>query len=521
MKKILLLIFSFFTVTITFSQNRYWVFFTDKNNCTFDPYSYFDKKAIDRRIKQGLSLNDISDYPVNETYLSEVKYLVDSINIITRWFNGVSVYASENQISKVEQLYCVKKIQPIKTYAVITNYKTDSLLTPLESRLLEAEMNGFQADYFTKNNIDGKGVRIAVFDVGFIGTDTLKAFEHLRKNNKILKTYDFHKKKKNVYFGDSHGTNVLSCITGIINGEKLGMATGAEFLLAKTEILREMFAEEEYWLAAAEWADQNGADIINSSLGYTIPRYSQKDMDGEITLVSKAAKMASDKGILVINAMGNDGDTKWKLLGAPADVKEVLSVGGVDPCSNIWIDFSSLGPNANKQMKPNVCAAGKALVAGDAEDLEIAYGTSFATPLVTGFAACVLQTDSSLTNTELKTKIEKSGHLYPYFDYAHGYGIPQASYFFDVKKSIIDTNFTVEYLDREINVKFKDINEYKENYFFYKIEHANGTIALYSVVKMTKNKLTIKLKKIEEGDTFIAFFNGYILKKKLNLTPNQ
>lgn len=433
-----------------FSQDKYWVFFTDKDGTNFDPYSYFDQKAIDRRLKNNISLYETSDFPVNENYISEVNNLVDSINIITRWFNGVSVFASQVQISDVEKLPFVKDIQPITAQSFVTSYQTDSILTFEENELLDNEMNAFQADYFIDNKIDGSGIRIAVFDAGFPGVDTLRAFEHIRNDNRILKTYDFHKKNENVYDFNHHGTNVLSCIAGKIDGKNLGMATGAEFLLARTEITREIFVEEEYWLAAAEWADKNGADIISSSLGYTVPRYFQKNMDGEFTLVSRAAKMASDKGILVVNAMGNDGDGNWKVVGAPADVEEVLSIGGIDPYTNVCINFSSVGPTADGRLKPNVCAAGEALVAGHRGGVQISYGTSFSTPLITGFAACALQTDTSMTNMELKKNIEKSGHLYPYFDYAHGYGIPQASYFFGEQKPKVDTNFTFQFDDNII-----------------------------------------------------------------------
>ncbi len=189
---------------------------------------------------------------------------------------------------------------------------------------------------------------------------------------------------------------------------KMGLATEAEFLLARTEVNTEPFSEEENWLAAAEWADKNGADIISSSLGYTLPRYFQYQMDGKSTLVARAATMAFEKGILVVNAMGNDGAGKWFVVGTPADAEEVLSVGGVDPFTNVHISFSSFGPTADGRMKPNVCAAGQALVASP-KRITKAYGTSFATPLVTGFAACVLQLNPDFTVQELKTNIEQSG----------------------------------------------------------------------------------------------------------------
>ena len=101
----------------------------------------------------------------------------------------------------------------------------------------------------------------------------------------------------------------------------MGLATEAEFLLAKTEVNPEPYAEEEYWLAAVEWADRNGADIISSSLGYAEHRYFTSDMDGKKSLVTRAGNFAARKGMLVVNSAGNSGShsDKWKIIGAPAD----------------------------------------------------------------------------------------------------------------------------------------------------------------------------------------------------------
>ena len=79
-------------------------------------------------------------------------------------------------------------------------------------------------------------------------------------------------------------------------------------------------------------------------------------MDGKTSLVARAANMAAAKGILVVNAAGNEGGDDWKFIGTPADADSVLSVGGVSPETNIHIPYSSFGPTSDKRMKPNVCA---------------------------------------------------------------------------------------------------------------------------------------------------------------------
>lgn len=159
---------------------------------------------------------------------------------------------------------------------------------------------------------------------------------------RIIATWDFVKNKEFVYDYSSHGTSVLTCIAGKIDDKKFGLAPGAEFLLARTEITREVFSEEENWLAAVEWADKNGADIIQRiSCRIYLQKIFPKEMDGQTTLVTQYANLAASKGMLVINAAGNDGDKKWEVIGAPADADSVLSIGGIDPDKGYHIDFSS------------------------------------------------------------------------------------------------------------------------------------------------------------------------------------
>ena len=86
-------------------------------------------------------------------------------------------------------------------------------------------------------------------------------------------------------------------------------------------------------------------------------------MNGKNSIVAQAARFATRKGMLVVNAAGNNGDDNWKIIGTPADVDSVLTVGGISPKNDYHIKFSSYGPNKQMQMKPNVCAYGHAAVA--------------------------------------------------------------------------------------------------------------------------------------------------------------
>lgn len=467
------------------AQERYWIFFSDKGDTVFDPITYFDEKAIERRQRLNLPLDAETDLPLNNEYLEELEQISGRIYTTSRWLNAVSVKASERQLAIIRNLPFVLETKPVELAEnyPFCGYQSD-VLSGEKIDLLIRQTERMGAEIFEQHGIDGKGVRIAVFDGGFPGVDTNPCFDHLRKEGRIVKTYDFVKNRENVYSSINHGTMVLSCIAGIYNGMRMGLATGAEFLLARTERRGELFSEEENWLAAVEWADRNGADIINSSLGYTFHRYFPVDMDGRTSLVARAANIAARKGILVINAMGNDGNKSWEYLGTPADADSVMSVAGINPKTDYHISFSSYGPTSDMRRKPNVSAYAE-VIAVKKSKLSSVQGTSFSAPLVAGFTACAMQMKPQSNNMEVFNLVEQSAHLFPYYDYAHGYGIPQAAYFFEDSAEagqniyfqfVEDTIYVV--IPEEINLN----DSASDNLLYFHLENEKGVLERYSVV---------------------------------------
>ncbi|MCK5856337.1 MAG: S8 family serine peptidase [Bacteroidales bacterium] len=498
------------------AQKAYWVFFTDKKDVQFNPYEYFDQKAIDRRIINGIPLNMPTDWPLNTSYVKQVKSIADSVSGQTRWFNALAVRGTDIQIEKIKRLSFVRKVQEMGYYAIPAS--TKARFDVEYSNLRNRQLDILGRSEFKANNYNGKGVRIAIFDGGFPGVDTNPAFAQIRKENRLVKTWDFTKNKEFVFYSISHGTMVMSNIGGmvIINNDtaQYGLATAAEFMLAKTEVIREPFSEEKNWLMAVEWADKNGADIINSSLGYTKDRYFRVDMDGNTSLVSQAANMAAKKGILVVNAAGNDGDSKWHIMGAPADADSVLSVGGINPNSEYHISFSSYGPTSDGRMKPNICAFGNTMVFFEGEEHNV-NGTSFASPLIAGFAACALQANPGIKNMDLFHLIEQSGHLYPYFDYAHGYGVPQASYVINKKRALYEATFTATIENNIIHIKILN-NENNQvgssQLLYFNIQNIDGALLNYRVIKVNSLEFDIDLRYGDEDanrNKINAYLYGY------------
>jgi len=519
--------------------SKYWVFFTDKEGVTFNPEEYFDQKALDRRVKNGVPLSHISDYPLNEFYLEEVRSNCTEMLEQSRWFNAVSVLATEKEIAFISSLKQVKKIEAFEEIHASLAKRRMGAISDRDLRsinLIKTQTKRFNPEVFKANKIDGSGVRVAVFDAGFKSADINPALRHLFENQRIVKTFDFIKNKENVYAYHGHGTAVLSCIAGLMKNDEglidtLGLAHGAEFLLARTERpYIETYSEEDNWIAALEWADKNGADIINSSLGYTGQRYFYKDMNGRNSLVSRAGNLAASKGILVINSAGNDGGSSWNFIGAPADADSVLAVGALNPWTGVHTPFSSVGPTFDRRMKPNVTAYGH-VIAAKSEGLDETQGTSFSSPLTAGFAACALQCKPESKVMQLFSDLEKSSDLYPYYDYAHGYGVPQAEYFINRKeKKTIEPTIKLTIENGEYLVRVLEPGEIKneeeslmhsffdstdcildyEDMLFYKFENQSGEIISYFTVHL-KGAEVYPIAIPESYYSLTIYYEGYSL----------
>ena len=511
-----LLIF-IFSLPTTSAQECYWVFFRDKNNTTFDPATYFHPKAIERRLQQGLPLCDSTDFPLNGQYKSQTAALSEEVMGESRWFNALAVKTF--QIEDILALPFVKNVQRIDgdflPAMVETDFADDNTSTPTQ---LTEQLYLMKGEAFTEQGIDGKGLRIAILDGGFKMVDTHPAFQHLRDSNRIVATYNFPRKNEKVYGWDTHGTMVLSCIAGIDeHGRPLGLATGAEFLLARTETGLENRIEEVWWQMGMEWADRNGANIINSSLGYGKDRYNPDEMDGT-SLVAKAAQMAAAKGILVCNSMGNEGDDPtWRTVITPADAEGVLSVGGIDRDGNPS-SFTSWGPSADGQIKPNVSAMGTRVDVANPSRKNLytkASGTSFASPLTAGFAACAWQTHREWSCQQLLAEIEKSGSLYPYYDYLYGYGVPQADYF--THSSPAPKSRTVKLYETDSAIFITVLEEcISGKNLLYHIAQPDGRLVGYYTIVMKERDNTVKIQKSAykdiDGWILRAHYDGYTIE---------
>lgn len=415
------------------AQNKYWVSFSDKGGQTINnTEASLSERAIERRNRQNIAIST-SDLPVFSEYIQEVRDLGFKVINRSRWFNGIMISTGDSiPLDSLQALPFVTDVYDFK----VKGGSSARLANKFEDIDTSFYGDAFrQLDMLSGHDIhqlgyQGEGVQIAVLDAGFRKVDELAAFENLFGNNQILGTWDFVEQEETVYEDHSHGMAVLSTIGACLEGEFVGTAPQAKFWLLRTEdAASENLIEEYNWLCAAEFADSAGADIINSSLGYTTfdlaeQDHAYSDLDGKTTPISRAAVIASRKGMIVCSSAGNYGNNSWHYIGAPADADSILTVGAVY-ADEMPTFFSSFGPSADGRVKPSISAQGGGTTVYSTGDyVTTSNGTSFSSPIIAGMTACLWQAHPDKTNMEVMNAIMQSAHLYSTPDDQLGYGIP-------------------------------------------------------------------------------------------------
>jgi len=347
--------------------------------------------------------------------------------------------------SLIENLPFVSKVLTVKHPGVKTT-KPDKLELVIDDRdalPYDNPVSMLNGEVVQSSGFNGKGVLIAVLDGGFYKANTISSLAALRARKGIKGTYDFVRKSPEVYSYHNHGTAVLSVLAGDILGYLRGSAPDANYWLFRTEDVSSEFpVEEDFWVAAAEFADSIGVDIISSSLGYFTfddPEmdYKYEDMNGMSAFVTKAADIAFSKGILVVSSAGNERDNPWKHIIAPSDGFNVLCIGAVDGY-NVISSFSSAGPSADGRIKPDNVAQGVAVTV-QVNDTGVvrASGTSFSCPVLSGMCACIIQAVPDAKPTDIINALHQCSDKYFNPDSLYGYGLPDIKAVIDTLQSFI------------------------------------------------------------------------------------
>ena len=417
---------------------RCWITFRDRGPAptlgATDPKALgISDRALSRRSKvvPPDRLVDELDLPPAQAYLDQLRSEGIIVRATSRWLNAVSAELTLTQRASIANLPCVSSVTPVPVFFKQQQAGGQLLQSPMLKKESMtgidygesfAQLNALKVPDVHARGITGSGVIIGVLDDGFNAHRTHPALKNLR----IIAEYDFVQRDSNTSrapgeysIQGNHGASTLSEIGGFFNGRLVGVAYGASFILAKTEIDSvEIQLEEDLYVEALEWMERLGADITSSSLGYC-DWYTWPNMDGKTPTTSNVARIAARKGVLVVTAMGNTSGATVRrpdgqlALNAPADADSIVAVGATFADGPL-ASFSLTGPTFDGRTKPEVVAPGvnDFAVSGDSDYTSFFTGTSAATPLAAGVAALVLSANPTLTPMQVRGRLLSTTQQY-------------------------------------------------------------------------------------------------------------
>ncbi len=371
-------------------------------------------RALLRRQRRGSAdraRTDGLDRAVSLDYLKRIRESGVHIRRVSHWFNAISISATIEQLEKVRKFPFISSIEPVGQIRQ-PNVLDDDFGNGLEKGFatktgdLDYGPSAWQLELLRVNDVhglgySGKDILVLMLDTGF-----LNSHEAIMQK-RVKAEYDFinddseteNETDEEIRIGQhNHGTMTYSVLGGYSPGQLISPGYGCDFLLAKTESVGyERIVEEDNFVAALEWGEMLGADIVSSSLGYN-EWYVYDQMDGRTAITTRAVLIATQLGMVVVTAAGNErgagGKPGWGgHIMAPADADSIITVGATDAWGEVAL-FSSVGPTADGRIKPEVAAPGIAVYSaspGGPEAYTTASGTSFATPLIAGCVALLLE----------------------------------------------------------------------------------------------------------------------------------
>ncbi|MGH7680408.1 MAG: S8 family serine peptidase [Candidatus Eiseniibacteriota bacterium] len=362
---------------------------------------------------------DYTDAPVLDRYVRAIEAAGGRIRHVSRWLNAVSVEADAAAARRLADLPFVTRITPV-------SHTERAYLPPGDYGPSLTQNLGVNSPAAHDSGYSGAGIVVAIFDTGFrkdhVATAPIKR----------IAEWDFvHSDGETAnQAGDAstewnHGTGTWSLLAAYWPGELVGPAFNATFVLAKVLDPNSTSASEDHWVAAAEWADSIGVDIVSSSI---VTSHNYNELDGHTTAMAQAANTLTRHGILVVCAMGNSGPgtgTLW----TPADCDSVLAVGSVNASYTIS-SFSSRGPTFDGRGKPDLVAQGENALWADPTCptcVDSYPGTSIATPLVSGTAALVQEAHPEWSSQQVRYALKSTAFRVGSPDSTtYGWGRPNA-----------------------------------------------------------------------------------------------
>lgn len=467
---LLLSFFSFLSFGQEAQHSQYYkfrVYLKDKGDTghtLHNPETFLSQRAIERKLKEKVTIDD-ADLPISNDYFTVVEKSGGKVVSFSKWFSTFVVEVADSLlIGNIEslsfvdsvkfvwrgnkiplgekprpRLSTIESVTPQVHLSASSSYVTHQGITSSDDESAPSQTPQFLSDYgladaqFRMHNAHimsdggfrGKGILVGVIDAGFTNFDVIPSFESVR-----IGGYRDFVPTGSIFAASDHGTKVLSTMATQLPGVMMGSASEATYWLLRSEDVRSEFpVEEDYWVRAVEFADSVGIDIINTSLGYNnfddqYLSYTHASLNGNVSLMSKAADMAYDKGMLMVVSAGNEGNKVWGKVTPPADARNVLAIGAAGSDS-IIASFSSRGMTADGRIKPDLVSVGlETITIGHDGLIGNTNGTSLSSPFLTGLITSLWSVNPAIQRTELVDIIKRSSDRYHSPDSIYGNGIP-------------------------------------------------------------------------------------------------
>ena len=383
---------------------RYWIVAGTEGGATVAP----TPRAVARRALRGsVHAPAHPDRGVSPAILDALTGMGIAPRHTSRWLGAVSADLTPAQAAAVADLPGVRDVRRTARLAEQDEPAATPLARPVLSPVFvygpsAAQLAAVRADAAIEAGRRGAGVLFGILDTRFDFGHP--AMAHIPAAGRLRGVQDFIGGAQTNF----HGLACSSIALGLRDGQLVGPAHEAAVLAATTEFApTETHAEEDAFVAGLEWMEAQGADVVSVSLGYSIfdpgqGDFTYADMDGNTALVTRAADMAVSLGVAVVVAAGNEGNSSWRYITAPADADSVITVGAATSAGT-RASFSSVGPTFDGRTKPDVAALGVGVyVAEPGGGQEFGSGTSYAAPMVAGVVAQMLGARPSLTPIQIR-----------------------------------------------------------------------------------------------------------------------
>jgi hypothetical protein len=198
-----------------------------------------------------------------------------------------------------------------------------------------------------------------------------------------------------------HGTHVSGIVAAVDNAVGVvGVAPGCRIMPLRIPLaagtqpaVLAPRADAINYVAQQATANPHRRYVINCSW----------KVNGDNAGVRTAIQNAVSSNVVVVAAAGN---SRSNIVDFPAAYPEVMAVGALDKFGRKW-DDTIFGTNFGADL--DVCAPGKDILSTFADNTHaFESGTSMATPHVAGLAALIWSGDPTLTNLEVRQRIEST-----------------------------------------------------------------------------------------------------------------